>query len=198
MMQVRLSATDLACRRGERLLFAGLTLDLTPGMALHLAGPNGVGKSSLIRILAGLARPWSGSVAREGAVALIDERAALDPDWALGRALAFWAGLDGADLAAPIERLGLAPLLEVPVRYLSTGQRKRAALAQLLGQQAPILLLDEPLNGLDASAVALVETLTGEHCAAGGIALIASHQSFTLAGMARLELGDYAPRQVLQ
>lgn len=197
-MQARLSATDLACRRGERLLFAGLGLDLTPGMALHLAGPNGVGKSSLMRILAGLARPWAGSVAREGAVALLDERAALDPDWALGRALAFWARLDGADGARAAAQLGLDGLCEVPVRYLSTGQKKRAALARLLGQQAPIWLLDEPLNGLDAAAVALVEELVGEHCAAGGIALVASHQAFALAGMARLELDHYAPRAVLQ
>ena len=197
-MQARLSATDLACRRGEHLLFAGLSLDLTPGMALQLIGPNGVGKSSLMRILAGLARPWAGSVTRSGQVALIDEQPALDPDWALGRALAFWAAIDGADTAEAVERLGLTTLLEVPVRYLSTGQKTRAALVRLLGQQAPIWLLDEPLNGLDAAAVALVEELAGEHCAGGGIALIASHQSFTLPGMDRLELARHARRGGLQ
>jgi heme exporter protein A len=197
-MQARLSATDLACRRGDRLLFAGLSLDLVPGMALQLTRLNGVGKSSLMRICAGLARPWAGSVTREGAVALVDERPALDPDWALGRALAFWAAIDGTDLSGAVERLGLATLLEVPVRYLSTGQKKRAALARLLGQQAPIWLLDEPLNGLDAAAATLVEQLAGEHCAAGGIALIASHQSFTLPGMARLELDQFAPKATLQ
>ena len=197
-MQARLSATDLACRRGEHLLFAGLSLDLTPGMALQLVGPNGVGKSSLMRILAGLARPWAGSVIRTGQVALIDEHSALDPDWALGRALAFWAAIDGADMAGAVERLGLATLLEVPVRYLSTGQKKRAALARLLGQPAPIWLLDEPLNGLDTAAVALVEQLAGEHCAGGGIALIASHQNFTLPGMDRLELARHARRGALQ
>jgi ABC-type transport system involved in cytochrome bd biosynthesis fused ATPase/permease subunit len=90
-------------------------------------------------------------------------------------------------------RLGLAELLDVPVRYLSTGQRKRAAFARLLGQQAGIWLLDEPLNGLDARAGGLVQKLAAEHCEAGGICVIASHQSFALPGMARLELGHYAP-----
>ena len=197
-MQARLSATDLACRRGERLLFAGLSLDLGPGMALQLAGPNGVGKSSLIRILAGLAAPWSGQVARVGAVALLDEHPALDPDWPLGRALAFWAAIDGADMAPATALLGLDGLLEVPVRYLSTGQKKRAALARMAGQAAAVWLLDEPLNGLDRAAVATVEAMVVGHCAGGGIAVLASHQNFGLPGMARLELGTFARAGALQ
>ena len=78
------------------------------------------------------------------------------------------------------------------MRYLSTGQKKRAALSRLIGQKAPIWLLDEPLNGLDGHAVELTEQLTAEHCAAGGIALIASHQTFSLPGMEKLALADYA------
>ncbi len=192
MQACRLAATDLACRRGDRVLFAGLSLELIPGEALHIAGANGIGKSSLIRILAGLLPPFAGSVEATGAIGLIDERPALDPQLPLGRALAFWRRLDGpADNGA--DRLGLTNLLDVPVRYLSTGQKKRAALARLIGQQAPVWLLDEPLNGLDSAAIALVEELTADHLAAGGLAVIASHQPFGLKGMRRIELARVLP-----
>lgn len=190
MEECRLAAKDLACRRGERLLFARLSLELAGGQALQVAGPNGMGKSSLIRLLAGLLRPFAGTVVRTGTLALVDERPALDEHQPLGAALAFWGALDGG--TAPLDRLGLATLTDVPVRYLSTGQRKRAALARLLGQQASLWLLDEPLNGLDTHGVALVEALVAEHCAAGGMAVIASHQPFTLPGLKRLDLADYA------
>jgi heme exporter protein A len=188
----RLEATALACRRGDRVLFAGLSLGAEPGGACHIIGANGIGKSSLIRILAGLARPWAGSVARAGAVGLIDDRSGLDPQQPLGRALRFWAGIDRADGSAAIDRLGLSDLLDVPVRYLSTGQRKRAALARLMAQHAPIWLLDEPLNGLDSAAAALTVALAAEHCAAGGICVVASHQPFALGGMATLNLAEFA------
>lgn len=186
-----LAAHDLACRRGDRLLFARLSFALQPGEALQLAGSNGIGKSSLIRIVAGLLSPFAGQVERTGGLGLLDERPALDPHLPLGKALGFWQQIDGAaDNQAA--RLGLSELMDVPVRYLSTGQKKRAALARLIGQRAPIWLLDEPLNGLDARGVALVEELAGEHCRKGGIALIASHQPFRLAGMRQLELKDFS------
>jgi len=194
--QPAIAVTDLACRRGDRLLFRGLHFAVGPGEALHLAGPNGIGKSSLIRILAGLLRPFAGAVTCKGTIALLDERPALDPYLPLGKALDFWSGLDGAQSAHVgeiSERLGLTGLLDVPVRYLSTGQTKRAALARLAGQQANTWLLDEPLNGLDRDAVATVEALVADHCAAGGSAIIASHQPFMLAELARFELARYAP-----
>lgn len=181
---------DLACRRGERLLFRGLGFSLASGEAMQIAGPNGIGKTSLLKITAGLMRPFAGEVEREGEIALLDERLALDEHRALGDALAFWARLDGS--AADVERLGLGALLDVPVRYLSTGQRKRASLARLAARSAPIWLLDEPLNGLDTSAVQVVQDLAAEHCARGGIALIASHQPFVLPGMKQLVLADYS------
>lgn len=195
MQECRLAARELACRRGDRLLFHSLSFDLNAGEALHVAGPNGIGKSSLLRILGELLRPWRGRVERQGTVGLIDERMALDPNLPLGSALAFWRRLDGPPKDSEtdaIAQLGLSGLLDVPVRYLSTGQRKRAALARLIGQSAPLWLLDEPLNGLDTNAARLAETLAAQHCADGGICVIASHQPFALAGMRRIELADFA------
>lgn len=174
------------------MLFRGLSLALGPGDVLHVEGANGVGKTSLLRILAGWLPPFAGTVEREGAIGLVDERPALDPDLPLGKALGFWSQIDGADDAAGIaERLALADLLDVPVRYLSTGQRKRAALARLLGQAAPIWLLDEPLSGLDEASRGLVAELVSAHSAAGGIAVIASHQPIAVERFEVFALAEY-------
>lgn len=189
-MTARLTATDLACRRGDRVLFRGLSLSLKPREVLHITGANGIGKSSLMRILAGLLTPYSGSVARDGAVGLLDERPALDPDQPLGQALGFWRAIDGTPAShfpSDIEHL-----LDVPVRYLSTGQRKRAALARLSAQNAPIWLLDEPLNGLDNKGVSAVGAMVEGHCRADGICVLASHQPFPLDGMRVLDLAEFA------
>ena len=191
-----LVADNLACRRGERLLFRKLSLRLEAGAACHVTGANGAGKTTLIRALAGLTTPYAGSVTREGALALLDERTGLDPDQPLGQALAFWSGIDGVGFLAREscnDRLGLHNLLEVPLRYLSTGQKKRAALARVLGQAAPIWLLDEPLSGLDTASQSLVSALVREHCAGGGIALIASHQPLDVPGMTSFAIEDFAP-----
>ena len=191
-MQARLTATDLACRRGERLLFRGLSLDLSAGDVLHVTGENGTGKTSLLRILAGLLSPYSGEVSHEGAIGMLDERPALDPDQPLGEALRFWQQVDGcADPAETIAAMELVPLLEVPVRYLSTGQRKRAAMARLLCQQAPIWLLDEPLSGLDDRAQARIAETVSAHAAAGGIVVLASHQPIAVERLSAFALAEY-------
>jgi heme exporter protein A len=192
-MQPRLSVSDLACRRGDRVLFRRLSFDLGPGGALHVAGPNGVGKSSLIRLLAGLSRPFKGAVALSGSVGLIDERLAMDEHLPLVAAMRFWERLDACtDQGMPLTAMGLQDLAEVPVRFLSTGQRRRLAFARLLDAPRDVWLLDEPLNGLDDAARAKVEALVAMHCGGGGICVVASHQPMALpAAAGRIELTDF-------
>ena len=185
-MTPRLAATDLACRRGDRLLFKGLTFALAPGEALQVVGANGTGKSSLLRILGGLLRPFAGSVDREGPLALLDGNLPLDEHLPLGQALAFWERIDGAAAGAD------PALAEVPVRFLSTGQRKRAALAQSHPRSGGIWLLDEPLNGLDAAAAEMLQARVSAYCAGGGIAVVASHQPLGIDGLRRIDLSEFA------
>jgi heme exporter protein A len=165
----------VACLRGGRLLFEGLDLALEPGDATVVKGPNGVGKSSLIRVAAGLLRAAAGTVERADA-ALVDEHLALDERQTLGRALAFWV----ADPTPGILDMGLERLTEVPVRMLSAGQRKRAALARVIASQVPLWLLDEPGNGLDADGLAALEAAIETHRTMGGAVLVSTHQPLAL------------------
>jgi len=195
-MSAPLLAIDgLACQRGGRLLWRGYAAMLAPGDALHVTGTNGIGKSSLLRMVAGLLPAYAGTIQASGPMALVDEALALDRDQPLARALTFWARLDGGDaqsVASALERLAIRHLADVPVRILSTGQKKRAALARLIAQDAPVWLLDEPLNGLDTDAVRLVEAITARHCGAGGLCVIASHQPFALPAMRSIALAEHA------
>lgn len=194
MTAVRLRLSDIACLRGGRLLFRGVSLALGPGGTALLTGPNGVGKSSLLRLCAGLLRPYAGTVLADGRIALADDRLALDADRPLGQALGFWAGLDGGDMtavAASLDAMALGSLAHVPVRMLSTGQRKRATLARVIASGAPIWLLDEPGNGLDAASLNLLGVALTRHRAAGGIILAASHQPLPLVTPVTLSLADY-------
>lgn len=194
MQSSGLTAWELFCRRGDRLLFGSLDLRVDRGGAMHLVGPNGIGKTSLLRMLAGFIAPYRVGgepvITWQGSLGFIDGRPALDEHLPLGKALNFWSAIDGAK-DSHLARLGLEALLDVPVRYLSTGQRKRAAFARLLGQQADNWLLDEPLNGLDSQGAALVEELIGEHRAGGGIAIVASHQNIAMPGAVLLDLRDH-------
>lgn len=181
-----LLADDVVCVRGGRTLFDRLRLSLAPGNAALVTGPNGVGKSSLLRILAGLLTPSAGTIARDGAVAWLGEAHALDVERPLAHALAFWVG-DEAEPA--LAAVGLAHLADVPVRVLSTGQRRRAGLARVIGARAPIWLLDEPANGLDAEGIVRLEAAIASHRAGGGIAVIATHQPVAVPDAVAVQLG---------
>jgi heme exporter protein A len=169
-------------RRGGRLLFENLSFELEPGAVLQVAGPNGSGKSSLLRLAAGLLRQEHGRIDR-APLALADDKLALDRELPLRRALGFWADqVDG-----PMEALGLSELRDVPVRLLSSGQAKRAALARVAASHVPLWLLDEPFNALDTASVDRLQQLIDDHCAAGGAVLAASHLSLASKCL-RLEL----------
>lgn len=182
-MTASLTFSNLACVRGGRVLFKGLNATLGPGDALLLTGPNGVGKSSLLRLIAGLLPAYAGTMSYDGRLALSDESPALDPRLPLAKALGYWAGMDGTGptaVSVALEALDMTRLAEVPVRLLSTGQRRRANIARVLASGADIWLLDEPGNGLDTASLALLERAIAAHRTQGGIAVIASHQPLGL------------------
>jgi heme exporter protein A len=207
-----LSAAALGGQRGERPLFRGLDLELQPGMLVWLRGRNGRGKTSLLRILAGLARPARGQALLDGhdvhrlpaeqrqRLLYIAHANALKDDLSVAEALLFLARLQGrspaaAELAAALAQIGLTNQRDQPVRTLSQGQRRRAALARLALPQPPsVWLLDEPYDALDDEGVRVLNRLLAGHARAGGSALLTSHQALSLddAAVQTLDLDRYA------
>lgn len=196
-----LEARELACLRGERMVFAGVSFRAAPGAALLLTGANGAGKSSLLRLLAGLLRPEAGALLWEGRDALADRADharrlrylspldALKPSLTARETLLFAARLHGGgDADTALEALGLSPLAELPVRLLSTGQRRRLALARLALAPVPLWLLDEPTLGLDAASVSRLGALLAAHRARGGAVVAATHLPLPLPDPAELRL----------
>jgi heme exporter protein A len=161
----------VALRRGGRMLFEDLDLEVGPGEALQVTGPNGSGKSSLLRLAAGLLHAERGRIERSP-LALADDHLALDRELPLKRALAFWS----ATVDPAMHALGIDHLAAVPVRLLSSGQQKRAMLARVAGSDVPLWLLDEPLNALDAKGAKLLGALVERHRQSGGAVVAASHQ----------------------
>ena len=170
-MKPLLRFEDVSLRRGGRLLFEHLSFALDPGERLQVTGSNGSGKSSLIRLAAGLLRAEAGGVDRSP-LALADDGPALDRELPLGRALRFW----NASPERAMDALGLTQLGLVPVRLLSAGQLKRASLARVAASGAPLWLLDEPLNALDSDGARKLGLLVERHLESGGAVLAASHQ----------------------
>jgi len=191
-----LTFDTVTCVRGGRALFEGLSFTLEQGGAALVTGPNGIGKSSLIRLAAGLLAPAAGRIAGDAPRALLTDQASIDEELPLARALAFWARLDGAggNIATALDALALSDLADIPVRLLSTGQRRRAAIARVIASGAPLWLLDEPANGLDTTALGLLETAIAAHRASGGAVLMASHTPITLPGAIAIDLAQRLPQ----
>lgn len=171
---------NVAVIRGYRLVLSGLSLEAGPSDIIWIRGANGCGKSTLLRLIAGLLPAVSGDVSVDGRLALADENLALDINLSVDRALRFWGDMDGENPAArdaALVAMDLVGLADIPVRFLSTGQRKRANLARVLASNAAIWLLDEPYNGLDSASCARLDDALLKHGASGGIALVAAHQA---------------------
>lgn len=171
---------NVAIFRGNRLVLQNFSMDVSSGDIVWIRGANGSGKSTLLRLVAGLLTKAGGEMKVEGAIALADENMALDVGLPLRKALNIWAGLDraAADLHdAALDAMDLADLTDVPIRYLSSGQRKRAGLARMLASNAAIWLLDEPYNGLDSANSTRLDAALLQHANSGGIALVAAHQA---------------------
>lgn len=184
---------NIACVRGGRLLFKDISCALGPGDATLVRGPNGAGKSSLLRVIAGLLKPYSGTVTNQGSLALADEAHALDPRLPLAKALGFWAAIDanGGDMVnEAMGAMRINHLATVPVRMLSTGQKKRATLARVIASRADIWLLDEPGNGLDKESLTLLDAAMAIHRVRGGIIMAASHQPLGLSDVKTIAIGE--------
>jgi heme exporter protein A len=195
-----LSIHDLACERGERLLFRNLDFELSAGEALLVRGGNGRGKTSLLRILCGLSLPASGVVRWRGELigkvheqygremAYIGHANGIKDDLTPLENLRLAAALGGREMdsetaMAALERVGLSRCLDFPARVLSFGQRRRVALAGLMTAGALLWILDEPLTGLDVQGVAMVEQMIRDHVVAGGLVIMTTHQPLALDGV---------------
>ena len=206
-----LTIHDLACERSERWLFKGLSFGLSASQLLLVQGGNGQGKTSLLRLLTGLGRPDAGEVRWRGEpiarcrdryhreMAYLGHANGIKDDLNPVENLRFHVALHGrpfeqAQALDTLKRLGLSRCLDLPCRALSFGQRRRVALSALLLAGASLWILDEPLTGLDVTAVALVEGLIRDHLHAGGMVVATTHQVMNLAGVdvQRLVVGPSA------
>jgi heme exporter protein A len=197
----------LACRRGGRLVFAGLDCRLDAGGALVLTGANGSGKSSLLRLLATLLAPASGRLSWGGAAVAAEAAAyraavhyvghldATKPTLTARETLGFWAALRGTavpETDAALAAFGLEGMADWPCRWLSAGQRRRLALARLIAAPAPIWLLDEPTAALDADGEVRLVAAIARHRAAGGRVALATHQTIAVPDAGHIALEDFA------
>lgn len=203
---MNLRAHDLACRRGERIVFAGLSFSLGPKDVLVVRGPNGAGKSSLLRLIAGLAERARGDLLWDGAEVSRDwptfrarlhhlgHLDAIKPALTVAENLQFWIALQGGAGRndAALSRFGLLDLADLPARLLSAGQRRRLALARLLAAPRPLWLLDEPTTALDAASASVLAETAAEHRARGGVVIAAIHGDLALpdAQVLTLQLGS--------
>jgi len=192
--------------RGDRHVLKGVSLALRPRQLLHISGPNGTGKTTLLRVVCGLLRPEQGQVSwfgrpissvrsqYQGALAYASHEPALKGDLTALENLRFAVGLKrrvtAEELRASLERTGVAGCADLPARVLSAGQRRRVALARILSMRASLWLLDEPFTNLDAAGMELTGKLLQSHVREGGAALVVAHHDLDVdVDMRRLDLG---------
>ncbi len=185
--EMRLAGHGLRCVRGGREVFAGLDFAASSGEALAVMGRNGSGKTSLLRLIAGLLIPAGGTIALDGGDAeltlpeqchYLGHRDALKPALSVAENLTFWADFLGGerfDFAESLATVGLDHATHLPAGFLSAGQRRRLSLARLLTVRRPVWLLDEPTNALDVAGQDMFGGLMREHLAAGGMIIAATH-----------------------
>lgn len=206
------SGHDLICVRGERLVFKNLSYSVQSGGALVLIGPNGTGKSSLLRMMASLLRPYHGHLAWDGQPVKEDPEAhrarthyvghhdAIKPVLTVEENLAFWAGLrtDNPDTRKTFEDalriFDIAHLIDVPGRFLSAGQKRRVNLARVVAAPAPVWLLDEPTTALDKASIKALERLMDDHRKSGGMVILSTHQDVELDQPDVLDLAEFTPK----
>ncbi len=204
----RFAGIDLACRRSERLVFTGLDFAVEAGGALLLTGPNGSGKSSLLRVLAGLIKPYIGRLEHNGTplsddpvrhrelIACLGHQDAIKPMLTVAESIQFWAGMRGQTgrTEAALAAMDLTALGDLAGRFLSSGQRRRTALARVIASGAAIWLLDEPTVGLDTRSITGLESALAEHRASGGIVIAATHAPIALPEAVTLDLAKFDAR----
>jgi heme exporter protein A len=198
---MRLVADKLAGERGGETIFSGISFDLGQGTALIVTGPNGVGKSTLLRVLAGLLPVASGAMRFEGggerfpdvqsALHYLGPMNAMKTALTVEENLSFWRSFNGEPrlgVAEALDRVGLATIGHLPFGYLSTGQRRRASIARLLVSHRPLWLLDEPTSGFDKASENRFAGLMQAHLEEGGIIVAATHLALGLDGVKTLEM----------
>jgi heme exporter protein A len=190
---MRLSGRGVRCVRGGREVFSGLDFEASTGEALAVVGSNGSGKTSLLRLIAGLLTISGGSIGLEGGEAeltlaeqahYLGHRDALKPALSVMENLQFWRdflGGEASDASSSLSTVGLDHAVHLPAAYLSAGQRRRLSIARLLAVRRPVWLLDEPTNALDAAGQTMFAALMGDHLSQGGLIVAATHAPLGIA-----------------
>jgi heme exporter protein A len=199
---MRLIAEGLGGERGGRVVFSNVDFVLERGQALVVTGPNGTGKSTLLRIIAGLLPPSSGAARLENsgdpfetiasAAHFLGALNAMKATLTVRENLSFWRGFAGSDVGIDeaLGRVGLEGVAHLPFGYLSTGQRRRASIARLIVSHRPIWLLDEPTAGLDAASERQFAVLMASHLQSGGMIVAATHLPLGIEGAAEMRMGE--------